>query len=177
MKINLGCGDKKIEGYINVDKYDVFTPDVTHDLETFPWPFEDNSVDEIRAVHVLEHLGQNAHEFMKILGELHRICKPHAMIFIIVPHPYHYTFLGDPTHVRAVTAEQFTLFDEKVYPGSPLRESSGLQFRVVDLLLYPDLAYRKKLDAGEMTFPEVLELGRKQLNVIEESRMIIEVLK
>ena len=36
MKYNLGCGDKKIDGYVNVDVCG--TPDVTCDLAVFPWP-------------------------------------------------------------------------------------------------------------------------------------------
>jgi len=73
MKLNLGCGEVKHDGYINVDKYDIFEPDVVQDLEKFPWAFEDNSVDEIIMHHVLEHLGQTTEEYMNILAELHRI--------------------------------------------------------------------------------------------------------
>ena len=56
LKLNLGCGQHHREGYINVDKYG--SPDILHDLETFPWPWRDNSVKEILLYHVLEHLGQ-----------------------------------------------------------------------------------------------------------------------
>ncbi|KKK54869.1 hypothetical protein LCGC14_3080370, partial [marine sediment metagenome] len=52
MKLNLGCGPKKMDGYTNVDKYAVFKPDIIQDLEKFPWVFEDNSVDEIVMHHV-----------------------------------------------------------------------------------------------------------------------------
>ena len=177
MKLNLGCGQKKMDGYTNVDKYDVFEPDVMQDLEKFPWTFEDNSVDEIKMHHVLEHLGQTTEEYMNILAELHRICKPDALIEIFVPHPHHFTFMGDPTHVRAITPEQFTLFDKDVYPESPLRESSGLEFKVVNLFYRPEHHYKLKLDAGEITYQEVLDLGKHQLNIFDETRMIIKVIK
>ena len=36
IKLHLGSGHKKKDGYVNVDK--VGTPDVLHDLEVFPWP-------------------------------------------------------------------------------------------------------------------------------------------
>ena len=44
MKLNLGCSNKIIEWYINVDKFDLYNVDVKHDLETFLYPFEDDSV-------------------------------------------------------------------------------------------------------------------------------------
>ena len=177
MKLNLGCGPKKMDGYTNVDKYAVFKPDIIQDLEKFPWVFEDNSVDEIVMHHVLEHLGQTSEEYMNILSELYRICKPNAPIEIFVPHPHHFTFMGDPTHVRVITPEQFSLFDKDVYPESPLRESSGLEFKIVNLFYKPSHDYKLKLDAGEMTYQEVLELSRQILNVFDETRMIIKVIK
>ena len=47
MKLNLGCGKDYIDGWINVDFYDDLNCDVTHDLEVFPWPWENDSVSEI----------------------------------------------------------------------------------------------------------------------------------
>ena len=41
MKLNLGSGSKILKGYVNVDKFQYYNPDVVHDLEKFPYPFED----------------------------------------------------------------------------------------------------------------------------------------
>lgn len=42
LRLNLGCGAKRLEGYINVDKFG--DPDFRFDLETFPYPWQDNSM-------------------------------------------------------------------------------------------------------------------------------------
>jgi len=70
MKLNLGGGNKRFEGFINVDLYgDV---EIHHDLNKAPYPFKDNSIDEIISEHCLEHLDK-PDLFWK---EVHRILKP-----------------------------------------------------------------------------------------------------
>jgi hypothetical protein len=108
-KLNLGCGARKIEGFIGVDKYG--TPDVRHDLEQFPWPWADSTVAAVKLIHVLEHLGRDPDVFIGIMKELYRVCAPGAKVEIVVPHPRHDNFIGDPTHVRPVTLGMMTLFD------------------------------------------------------------------
>jgi hypothetical protein len=58
VKPNLDCGENKLPGYCNVDKYG--EPDPRFDLETVPWPWADGSIDEIAMSHSLEHMGQQA---------------------------------------------------------------------------------------------------------------------
>ena len=45
LRLNLGCGMKRIDGYLNVDRFG--EPDLRHDLEVVPWPWPDDSVNEI----------------------------------------------------------------------------------------------------------------------------------
>lgn len=59
LKLNLGCGFKRIPGYLNVDSVPDCNPDQVVDLEKFPWPWADNSVDDVQLIHVLERLGRD----------------------------------------------------------------------------------------------------------------------
>ena len=61
MKLNLGSGSKILKGYVNVDKFQYYNPDVVHDLEKFPYPFKDNS-DEI-----LEYLEADGIDFSLLI--------------------------------------------------------------------------------------------------------------
>lgn len=80
MRVNIGCGDKPKEGYVNVDLCG--TPDKVVDLSVFPWPFESDSVDEVLSEHFLEH----CEDFEKTMIEINRILKPGGVNHFRVPH-------------------------------------------------------------------------------------------
>ena len=100
-------------GFLNVDKFG--TPDLKHDLESFPWPWETNSVSEIALIHVLEHLGKETEIYFGIFKEIYRVCKHSSKVRIIVPHFRHQFFYDDPTHVRVVTPLGLQLFSKKFF--------------------------------------------------------------
>jgi SAM-dependent methyltransferase len=82
LKINFGSSGFNKPGYVNVDIRPSVKPDVIHDLNSFPYPFKDNSVDLVEMVHVLEHLEKP----FAVMRELHRILKPAGVLYIAVPH-------------------------------------------------------------------------------------------
>lgn len=82
VKLNLGCGAFKKEGYVNLDCCDSLKPDVVHDLNKFPYPFENNRFEFIEADHVLEHLSDP----FGAMKELNRILKAGGELIIKVPH-------------------------------------------------------------------------------------------
>jgi SAM-dependent methyltransferase len=94
MKLHLGCGLKKKSGWINVDIEKDVKPDVMHDLNKYPWPFKNNSVDEIYMSNVLEHL----HDLYKVKDELYRISKHGCLVKIIVPHHNSHVAFNNPGH-------------------------------------------------------------------------------
>lgn len=78
MKLNLGCGSKKIEGFTGVD---IKAADVVADIRKLP--FDDDSADEIMAIHVCEHF--YIHEIIPTLVEWRRVLKPGGTMALELP--------------------------------------------------------------------------------------------
>lgn len=83
MRLNLGSHDKRIENYVNVDALNLPNVDINHDLTKFPYPFENDSIDEILMVEVLEHISFK--DTVKVLKECWRILKEDGILKIQVP--------------------------------------------------------------------------------------------
>jgi SAM-dependent methyltransferase len=109
MKINIGAGSKRIAGFLNIDSDSGCNPDFCLNIERDKLPFDDNSIDEVYAHHILEHLGDG---FFHCLQELYRVCKHGAIIDVRVPHPKHDTFLIDPTHKRPIYPHTLDMFSK-----------------------------------------------------------------
>ena len=69
LRLNLGCGRYKLDGFINIDSEESVNPDLISDA--LDLPFQVNSVDEIYCGHMLEHLtleeGKKALRYWKSL--------------------------------------------------------------------------------------------------------------
>ncbi len=108
MKVNrldLGCGTNKPDNFIGVDIYPGSGVDIVADLNT-KFPFEDNSVDEVRAHDVIEHLPDKMHT----MNEIWRICKPGAVVDIRVPSTDGRGAFQDPTHVSFWNINSFLYY-------------------------------------------------------------------
>ena len=117
LKLNLGCGQYKKPGFVNVDAVEAANADVTWDLEKFPYPFEDQSASVIEMDHSLEHLNAP----FDVMAECHRILAPGGRLTIRVPHfsrgfthPDHkrgydvsFPFYFDPTFTGGYTGIHF----------------------------------------------------------------------
>lgn len=111
-KLNLGCAYNKEPGYINVDLDPTCNPDLCFDLRDTTWPIESGSIDEVLAMHILEHI-EGTEGYLTFWKELYRVCVNGAVVKIEVPHWKHETFFHDPTHVRAVTPIGLRMFDQQ----------------------------------------------------------------
>jgi hypothetical protein len=113
MKLNLGSGKNHKDGFLSIDITDVVGADIVHDLTKYPWPFNDNSIDEILASHFIEHL--DGIERMAFFNECYRIMKVGATMKCITPGAFTSRYMQDPTHkFPMVVAEFYNYLNENV---------------------------------------------------------------
>jgi ubiquinone/menaquinone biosynthesis C-methylase UbiE len=124
MRLNLGCGRKPLEGYLNCDVVDYGTADKLFDFNKFPWDFTDSSVDEIYTSHTLEHLD----DLLAVLMEMWRISKPGALWNIKVPYFRSYVAFWDPTHKHFFSLYTFDSWDAEINKNE-FRTDMGLPMR------------------------------------------------
>ena len=185
MKLNLGCGKDYIDGWVNVDLYDDSTCDIKHDLEVFPWPWEDDSVSEIKIIHTLEHLGADWKVYIKILQEMYRVCEDDAEIMVALPSPWHWNFTSDPTHVRPVTPDGLNLFSKEhcqkcIDEGmgeTPFAILYDVDLRPHDVVWIPDESWKKKIENREISSLEFEKLHSMYRNVVAEFQIPLAVVK
>ena len=112
-RVNLGCGFKKHDGFINVDASAICSPDQVVDLNSKSWPWKDDEFDHIIAKDILEHLGHSGVKFEDIIKEMYRVSGNGAVWEIQFPHWNCDIAKSDPEHVRLLTIDTFKLFDKK----------------------------------------------------------------
>ncbi len=183
LRLNLGCGQTLLEGYVNVDKYGA--PDVLWDLEEFPWPWPESSASEVLLSHVLEHLGRTPEQFIGVMKELYRVCAPQANVHIRVPHPRHDSFLADPTHVRPILPATLELFSRSANltwqsmgaPNTPLALYHEVDFEIREFNYVLTEPWRTQLKNGEIGQPEAFELARRYNNVVSDIEITLVAIK
>jgi SAM-dependent methyltransferase len=111
VRLDLGCGQNKKEGFLGVDAEKAPGVDVVHDLRVHPWPWADSSVDEIYSSHFLEHL--DGPERIALMNEVYRVLKPGATAQFIVPYYSSQRAFQDPTHkFPPICERQFLYFNQ-----------------------------------------------------------------
>ncbi|PNX53275.1 MAG: hypothetical protein BV458_05340 [Thermoplasmata archaeon M9B2D] len=123
MILDLGCGEKKVEGSIGVDNVALPGVDVVHDLSIFPYPFKDESADVIYLNNIIEHLPDT----IKVMEEMYRILKPGGLLHIETVYWNHKDSISDPQHksfFNETTWEFFTGKRKTYYTKAQFRMES-----------------------------------------------------
>ena len=109
MILDVGCGRNKHPGAIGVDRNRDTAADVICDLDRPPYPFKEGQFDQIRVVHVIEHVS----DVIATMEELHRLARPGGVIRIETPHYTDFSSFCDPTHRWHLNSFSFRYFGDR----------------------------------------------------------------
>lgn len=103
--LDIGCGNNKhigngIEKVIGMDIVDLPGVDVIHDMELFPYPFDNLSFNTVVMHHSLEHVSKENKTNIIIIEEIYRILAPGGLLVVEVPIGQWFNY--DPTHKNYV---------------------------------------------------------------------------
>ena len=132
--LDLGCGNKKRPGTIGVDYNSRVDGDISHDLNTFPYPFDTNSVDKVYIDNCLEHLNSP----LDVMEELHRILKVGGELKVIVPYFRSPSAFHDPTHKTFYTTLSFSYYDPD-HPICKRYDYTKAHFKVEKIVFHEHL--------------------------------------
>lgn len=104
--LDIGCGPEKFPGAIGADKNPETAADVLCDLDRGALPFADNSFDQVRALHIIEHVA----DVIKTMEEFHRVTRPGGTIYLVTPHYTDASSFRDPTHRWHLNSYSFLYF-------------------------------------------------------------------
>lgn len=100
LRVDLGCGEAKEDGFVGVDRYPGAKVDVVSDLDDV-LPFETSSVDHVRLSHSLEHV----RDVPAFMSEVYRILKDRGLVTVIAPYGETTLDLSNPYHLNAITEQ------------------------------------------------------------------------
>lgn len=180
MKLNLGCGRDKMEGWVNLDREARVEPDVVFDLnnlqlineikqnqERLILPFLANTFDEMLMSHLIEHLPNP----LAVMEELWRVAKPGCLFTLRLPYGGSDSAFEDPQHCRQYFLQSFEYFSQPCYWRADYGYRGDWQTKARNLLInkneFPD-----SLDLKELMF-----MVNTMRNVVMEFYVELEAIK
>jgi SAM-dependent methyltransferase len=131
--LDVGCGSSKHPGAVGLDRSADTAADIVHDLDSFPYPLEDSSFDQILLQDVIEHLADP----IRVFEELHRVSRDGAVIQLRTPHYSSVLAYGDPTHLH-----YFSTIAIRSLAEPRFAHYTSVRFRVIHVTLDMWLPFR-----------------------------------
>ena len=122
VKLNLGCGYKKLDGYVNIDKRSECEPDHVLDIAVSGLPYDDNTVGEIRSMDFLEHIPLGRTVF--VIEEIWRVLKDGGIFEHQTPSTDGRGAFQDPNHLSFWNINSWLYYDIEM---PTLREQTGIK--------------------------------------------------
>ena len=130
MKLNVGCGNDLLEGYINLDISKEVGADTVCDIRN-GLPFNTDIFEEVIVNNVLTQILE-PREFLYVMNELWRVTK--GDIYIRVPNAKDICSFQDPMDCRRFTDQTFTYMEYKHRRYTQYGKHYGFKPFVVNLL-------------------------------------------
>jgi SAM-dependent methyltransferase len=144
LRLDLGCGYSKPDGYIGLDNLgdaafqvvdERHGPDILMDLDNDRLPFANDSCDEVRSSHFLEHSSLD-----HVLAESYRVLKRGGLFVFMVPYansaegmyPGHVQFLTEKWfYENRYFQQHFEILNERYDPSSDWLELPRVVRRII----------------------------------------------
>jgi predicted SAM-dependent methyltransferase len=126
LRLNLGCSDAHVKGWLNVDLCE--PADVIADLSQ-RWPWEDSSASNVKAWDIFEHMPLKIHT----MNECHRVMAPGGTLDLFIPTTDGRGAFQDPTHVSFWTPNDLFYFCQEYVEWQRFHVAYGItaRFKVV----------------------------------------------
>ena len=170
--LDLGCGEKKKNGWIGLDIRELPGVDIVHDIEETPWPLPDNSCRLIQMSHLWEHIkpfgrvsGEEPRTFA-VMAEMWRVLAPGGQVWITLPYGWSHGFVQDPTHCNPANEHTWEYWDPSkplydVYKPKPWRIVKVESQQQGNMLAVMEPIEKNGAALNTITLPEQAEGGTK----------------
>jgi len=172
IRLHLGSGTTRMDGYVNVDAYPVEgVTDVVANLDSqyaVSLPWAQGSVTEIFASHLIEHIRYP----LPLMQELWRVAAPGCVATFRCPYGSSDDADEDPTHVRRMFTNSWGYFSQPFH-----WRSAGYGYtadwapRKLVLVIYPDV-----VESG-VNEAELVRMVKRERNVVQEMVAELEAVK
>jgi len=127
VELNLGCGLRRRDGCVNVDRLERVRPDLVWDLDRYPYPLPGSHFRVVYASDLVEHI----EDVMRFMVEVHRLLAPGGVVEITTPHFSCANAFTDPTHRHFLGYFSFDCFTSSSESNFYADERFGIEHRQI----------------------------------------------
>lgn len=173
LKVELGCGDSKADGFMGIDMEPFDGVDIVVDLAE-GIPLQSETVAVLRANHFIEHID----DANKTMEEIHRCLMPGGIAIITVPSTKGDGAFAHPDHKTFWNKSSFDFWSNpELLEGRSQFECVYLKERDEGDLCYVDAVLKKPMAITKQLPLERFEPPKPQMAGVTEAFKIDEVLK